>query len=67
MSADELDLAADRAELERSFSIAAHARRAITPIPLCTECDERHVHVTTKGVRWKYCAPCAEDVLGVKA
>lgn len=31
MSADELDLAADRAELERSFSIAAHAGAPLPP------------------------------------
>jgi hypothetical protein len=66
MTADELDLAADRAELERASLVAAHARRAITPIPVCEECDERHVHVTGTGLRWRYCAPCAFDLTGVK-
>lgn len=64
---DDLDIAADRAELERAHLIAAHARRTQSPIPLCEECDERHVHVTAKGLRWRYCAPCGEAITGVKA
>lgn len=64
---DDLDVAADRAELERVHLIAAHAARTRSPIPICQECDERRVHVTATGLRWRFCAPCAEDVLGVKA
>lgn len=61
--ADNLDVAADLAESERLFSIAAHAARAITPIPLCDECRERCVHVTPKGLRWRLCAPCGEELI----
>lgn len=67
MTADYLDQAADRTEDERAFLVAQHARRAITPIPLCDECCERLVHVTPKGLRWRLCAPCGEELLKEKS
>lgn len=65
MNADDLDRAADIAEAERAFAEARHRARASSPIPLCEECGERHVHVATNGLRWRYCAPCAFELKGV--
>lgn len=65
--ADNLDVAADLAEAERAFSVALHAQRAITPIPVCDECCERPVHVTEKNVRWRLCKPCGDELIGSKA
>ncbi|HEY9145184.1 MAG TPA: hypothetical protein VIN36_00720 [Thiobacillus sp.] len=60
---DELDIAAERAEIERAAALSQHAARVRSPIPLCEECGEHRVHVTANGVRWRFCVDCAEDFL----
>lgn len=61
--ADPLDIAADRAELERAAAVKRHLDRALTPVPLCESCGEHRVHVTTSGMRWRFCPDCATDHL----
>lgn len=63
MSADPLDIAADRAELERAAAVARHTARAAGPVPTCEACGEGPVHVTASGTRWRFCGTCADDHL----
>ncbi|MGY3265829.1 hypothetical protein [Lysobacter sp. HA35] len=63
MSADPLDIAADRAEHERETAIRRHLQRADRPRSLCESCGENPVHVTTNGTHWRFCAECADDHL----
>lgn len=64
MSADPLDIAADRAELERATVIARHAARAAKPRAprACEHCEEQPVQVLPNGVHCRYCARCAGEV-----
>jgi len=55
MTADALDIAADRAELERATAVARHLQRPSGPVPLCEECADAPVHVTASGTRWRFC------------
>jgi hypothetical protein len=59
---DDLDRAADIEQLERSASLARHAKRP-RPIALCEMCEEAPVHVTALGTHWRYCVDCAEEHL----
>lgn len=61
--ADALDIAADRAELERENAVRRHVSRPTAPVPLCESCGELPVHVTTNGTRWRFCDGCAEEHL----
>lgn len=58
---------ADQAEaveaLERAAALARHAARSREPVPCCESCEEKPVHVTASGTRWRYCTDCAEEHL----
>lgn len=59
---DILDQASDLEQLERSSAIAAHVARSAAPVPLCEVCEESRVHINN-GLRWRFCADCAEEFL----
>lgn len=51
-------------EFQREASIRAVLNRSIEPLPACENCDESQVHVTDKGVRFRYCGPCTYEITG---
>lgn len=58
---DELDLAADRAELERAAALSRHAARPRVAAR-CEACGEP-AHVTPRGLTWRFCVGCADEHL----
>lgn len=62
MTADALDIAADRAELEREHAIRRHLQRAPCAAALREECREP-AHVTPRGLTWRFCVECADEHL----
>jgi hypothetical protein len=63
MSADPLDIAADRAELEREAALLRHSQRPERAPALCESCGLQAVHVTPSGLHWRFCPDCATDHL----
>lgn len=61
---DIFDAATEIETLERTNSIRAVLNRSATPLPSCENCDDASVHVTDKGVRFRYCGPCAYEITG---
>lgn len=59
---DQLDQASDLEQAERASAIQRHAARPRV-IPLCEECEEAPVVVTSAGTHWRFCVKCAEDHL----
>lgn len=59
---DEADQAAEYEQAERAAAIQRHAQRKRV-IPLCEECEEAPVVVTSAGTQWRFCVQCAEDHL----
>ena len=51
-------------EFQREAAISAQLASFRTPLPYCEECDDNHVHVTDKGVRFRYCGPCTYELTG---
>lgn len=51
-------------EFQREAAISAQLAASRTPIPYCEECDENRVHVTDKGVRFRYFGPCTYEITG---
>lgn len=61
---DLYDMATTIETLEREAAISAQLAASRTPLPYCEECDSAHVHVTDKGVRFRYCGPCTYEITG---
>jgi hypothetical protein len=59
---DEADKAAEYEQAERDAALRNHAAR-LRVLPMCEDCEEKPVHVTTSGLTWRYCPDCAEDHL----
>lgn len=64
MKLDIYDAATTIETLEREAAISAQLAASRTPLPYCENCDDAHVHVTAKGVRFRYCGPCAYELTG---
>lgn len=61
---DLYDMATAIETLEREAAISAQLSKARTPLPYCEHCNHLYVHVTTKGVRYRYCGPCTYELTG---
>lgn len=61
---DILDIASEIETLERANSIRSVLNRSVSPLPACENCDDALVHVTAKGVRFRYCGPCTYEITG---
>lgn len=65
--ADEADSASDQEQLDRDVAIRNFLNRKRAPTPVCAECGEASVHVTSIGCAWRVCWDCAQDLLAAKA
>lgn len=64
---DFCDSASDAETYHLELALRQQANRAAsTPIPICEECREQHVHVTALGTRFRFCPDCTYDLTGRK-
>lgn len=64
---DFADMGSEAADYHLELALRQQANRtASTPIPICEECREQHVHVTALGTRFRYCPDCCYDLTGRK-
>ena len=61
---DIFDMATEIETLERTNLIRAVLNRSVSPLPACENCGDASVHVTDKGVRFRYCVPCTYELTG---
>jgi hypothetical protein len=60
---DDADQAQAIETLERQAALSRHAARRNEPVPTCEACEEKPVHVTASGTRWRFCVDCADEHL----